>query len=193
MFTGIITHQAVLHKRSDTLFIFETLQSFVAKLSLGTSIAVNGVCLTVSDLPGKNLFSVESMPETEKKTNLQSLRVNELVNIELPATPETFLSGHIVQGHVDGVSEILAIKPDGNSYVFTFSLPAGLSRYIVEKGSIAVNGISLTVIRVTKDTFTVGSIPHTWKHTMLHAAKTGEYVNLEVDVFAKYIERLMKK
>ncbi len=193
MFTGIITHLGTVKKKEKSVFTFMADDGFVAKLDAGTSVAVNGVCLTVLEKPHDSSFSVEVMPETEKKTNMQHLNDSDLVNLELPATPETFLSGHIVQGHVDAVAEITDIQPDGNSYLFTFAIPEAISKYIVAKGSITVNGISLTVIAITDNEFTVGIIPHTWENTMLHTAKRGEYANIEVDVLAKYVEKLVQK
>jgi riboflavin synthase len=189
MFTGIISHFGKLQKKEKAVFIFTADDLLVKKLDAGTSIAINGICLTVLQKPTANIFSVEIMPETEKKTNMQYLQINDLVNLELPATPQTFLSGHIVQGHIDQISEILEIKPDDNSYIFTFSLPLSLNKYMVEKGSITINGISLTIISINKNSFTVGIIPHTWKNTMLHTAKKGNFVNIEVDVLAKYVEK----
>lgn len=193
MFTGIITHLGTFQKKEKAVFTFATEKQFITQLKAGTSVSVNGVCLTVLKKPIGNTFSVEIMPETERKTNLHYLRENDLVNLELPATSETFLSGHIVQGHIDGVEKILAIKPEGNSYLFTFSLANSLSKYLVKKGSITINGISLTVIALKKDSFTVGIIPHTWENTMLYKIKKGEYVNIETDVLAKYVERLLRK
>lgn len=193
MFTGIITQLGIVKKRKETYFSFSADSLFLKKISTGTSVAVNGVCLTVLEKPKTNFFTVEVMSETEKKTNIGFLKEHDIVNLELPATPATFLSGHVVQGHVDGVSEILSITKEGNSHVFTFSLAKKLHKYLVEKGSITINGISLTVISVTSDSFTVGIIPHTLEHTMLHTSKVHDRVNVEVDVLAKYIEKLFEK
>jgi len=193
MFTGIITHLGKLKQRKNATFTFTADTSLLNKLETGTSIAVNGVCLTVLEKPRGESFSVDVMPETIKKTNLDGVNENDIVNLELPATADTFLSGHIVQGHVDAKVKILDIKPEGNSHLFTFALPKDITRYLVAKGSITVNGISLTIIDANPDSFTVGIIPHTWEHTMLHSAKVGDYVNIETDVFAKYVERLLKK
>lgn len=155
------------------------------------SIAINGICLTVvaSD---EGTFRIDFMPETAKKTSIHTLGKNDIVNLELPATPETLLAGHIVQGHVDATGTINIIEKEGNSYLFTITIPESLNKYIVEKGSITINGISLTVISLQNNQFTVGIIPHTWKNTMLHTAKSSDLVNLEVDIIAKYIEKLTK-
>ena len=191
MFTGIITHLGKISKKTETQLIINTSPDLLKKLSQGTSIAVDGICLTVVT-KDKTSFTIDFMPETAKKTNIQFLNESSEVNLELPATADTLLSGHIVQGHVDARSKITSITKKGNSYLFAFSLPKTLNKYLVEKGSISVNGISLTVIAVTDDEFTVGIIPHTWENTMLHAAKVGDFVNLEVDALAKYIEKLIK-
>ncbi len=193
MFTGIITHLGTLHNKQGNTFTFTADAFFCNRLTVGASVSVNGVCLTVVEKPEEGQFMVTIMPETAEKTAMNHLQQDELVNLELPATSETLLSGHIVQGHIDGIGEILSITPEGNSHRFEIAIPAALAKYIVEKGAIAVNGISLTVIAVTKHSFTVGIIPHTWDHTMLHQAKVGEYVNIETDVLAKYVERLFTK
>jgi len=191
MFTGIITHLGKIEKRTSSKLQIRTDKEFVKKLTKGTSVAVNGICLTVV-AKDTNTFSVEFIPETENKTNINYLKLSTEVNLELPATADTLFSGHIVQGHVDSVGKIKSIDKKGNSLIFTFAIPQSLSKYLVKKGTVSVNGISLTVIHVLKNEFTVGIIPHTWEHTMLHAAKVGEYVNLEVDPLAKYVEKLAK-
>jgi len=191
MFTGIISHLGTVTQKTDTDLKIKTDSALLKKLSMGTSIAVNGICLTVVS-KDKTTFGINFMPETAEKTNIQYLQTENKVNLELPATADTLLSGHIVQGHVDGVGKITSMVKKGNSYVFAFSLPKKLKKYLVEKGSITINGISLTVISVTSDEFTVGIIPHTWESTMLHEAKVGDFVNLEVDVLAKYIENLIR-
>jgi len=191
MFTGIITHLGTVKEKTENDLKIATTSELLKKLSLGTSIAVNGICLTVVS-KDKTSFTINFMPETAEKTNIKYLNTGTDVNLELPATADTLLSGHIVQGHVDGSAKINSIVKKGNSYIFAFSIPKNLKKYIVEKGSIAVNGISLTVIAVTKDEFTVGIIPHTWAHTMLHQAQVSDFVNLEIDVLAKYLENLIK-
>lgn len=192
MFTGIITHLGKLTKKEGSIFTFTTDPVFCRKISIGTSTAVNGICLTVSKKPTDTRFSIEVMPETLDKIMLGYLKIGDLVNLELPVTLQTFLSGHLVQGHIDDVSKLLAIKISGNSHILKFSIPTNLSKYITEKGSIAMNGISLTVIESKKHYFTVGIIPHTWNDTMLNTLKIGDFVNTEVDILAKYIERLLK-
>jgi riboflavin synthase len=156
----------------------------------GDSIAVNGVCLTVVSVEGADgdVFTTDVMRETLDRSSLGALRPGDPVNLERSATLATRMGGHLVQGHVDGVGTILA--QDGGDY--TFSLPAGLARYVVEKGSITVDGVSLTVTHVTDESFGVGLIPTTLKLTTLGAKGVGDPVNLEVDVIAKYVEKLLR-
>lgn len=191
MFTGIITHLGKVSNKSEKNLTVKTDKELMASLSKGASIAVDGVCLTVVNLT-KDSFHVDYMPETEKKTNIKYLQTGNLVNLELPTTANSLLSGHIVQGHIDGAAKLETIATEGNSYVLKFSITKDISKYIVEKGSIAVNGISLTVISIGDNFFTVGIIPHTWEKTMLHRIELGNYVNIEVDILAKYVEKLMK-
>ncbi len=193
MFTGIITHLGKVVKKEKAVFTFSADDSLTKQLEAGTSIAVNGVCLTVLEKPQTYEFSVEIMPETQQKTNMSTLKENDLVNLELPATTNSFLSGHIVQGHIDTTAKIIEIKEVGNSHLMTFSINPEFTKYIIEKGSITVNGIALTVITKTNDQFAVGIIPHTWQHTMLHTTKINDQVNIEVDVLAKYIENFVTK
>ena len=156
----------------------------------GDSISVNGVCLTVIDNVD-GVFTADVMGETLKRSSLGELRPGSPVNLERAATLGTRLGGHLVQGHVDGVGRILAREPAEQWEMLRFSLPAELARYVVEKGSITVDGVSLTVMEVTEDAFTVGLIPATLKLTVLGHKQVGDPVNLEVDVVAKYVERLL--
>lgn len=191
MFTGIITNQGKITHKSENILVVKTDETLIKKLSKGASIAINGICLTITNLT-KDSFNIDYMPETEVKTNIKYMKINDLVNLELPATPESFLSGHIVQGHVDGLAKLEEITKNKNSYILKFLIPVELSRYIIQKGSIAVNGISLTIIYVKDNFFTVGIIPHTWTNTMINQLKVNDYVNIEVDVIAKYLEKLIK-
>lgn len=191
MFTGIITHLGKLRKVNKSTYIIASDPTFLAEFRKGDSIAVNGICLTIVD-KYKETFSVDCIPETKAKTNVKYLKVGVLVNLELPTTASSFLSGHIVQGHIDGVGKLTSIKKEDNSHILEFSIPKDLSKYIVNKGSISVNGISLTVIEAGKDFFTVGIIPFTWTETMLHTIQLGDYVNIELDILAKYVGKLMK-
>lgn len=188
MFTGIITNLGkVKNKTKDTLTVISD-QELVKKLSGGDSIALNGICLTVVKT-GRNSFMIDFMEETAKRTNIKYLEAGDLVNLELPVTPNSFLSGHIVQGHVDGLGKLVEIKTG----ILRVVVPVKLSKYIVEKGSISINGISLTVIETGNNFFTVGIIPYTWENTMLHTLNPGDFVNIEVDILAKYVERILNE
>ncbi len=160
----------------------------------GDSIAVNGVCLTVID-PTTDTFSADVMAETLAKTSLGILETGSTVNLERAVTPATRLGGHIVQGHVDGVGTVLERTPGSRWEIVRFRLPDGLRRYLVAKGSITVDGVSLTVVELGTDDdghwFTVSLIPTTLRETTLGARNVGDPVNLEVDVTAKYVESLL--
>lgn len=156
----------------------------------GESIAVNGVCLTVVEVDA-NVFTADVMAETLRRSCLGALRAGDPVNLERAARLGDRLGGHLVQGHVDGVGRIVSREPAQHWETVRFSLPTPLSRYLAEKGSITVDGVSLTVVDVTADTFAVGLIPTTLKLTTLGHKAVGDPVNLEVDVIAKYVERLL--
>ncbi|MEN3583775.1 riboflavin synthase [Streptomyces sp. ZYX-F-203] len=159
-------------------------------VSHGDSIAVNGVCLTVVAHEGDE-FTADVMAETLDRSGLGSLSVGSPVNLERPTAVGDRLGGHIVQGHVDGTGRVLERTPSDHWEIVRISLPATLARYVVEKGSVAVDGVSLTVVDVGADFFTVSLIPTTLELTTLGAKRIGDPVNLEVDVVAKYVERLM--
>lgn len=192
MFTGIITHLGTFSKRVGNEFIYMIPQELAKHITASSSIAIDGICLTVKKKEDKTIY-VYVMAETLKKTILGNLKPNALVNLELPVTAKTFFSGHIVSGHIDGVSKLEAVSKRENNHILKFSLPNDLSIFIAKKGSIAVNGISLTVIEVGVNYFTVGIIPYTWDKTMLHTLRVGDFVNIEADILAKYLERLLKK
>ncbi|MFJ1901841.1 MULTISPECIES: riboflavin synthase [unclassified Streptomyces] len=156
----------------------------------GDSIAVNGVCLTVVDL-GEQDFTADVMAETLNRSSLGALRAGSRVNLERPMAVGGRLGGHIVQGHVDGTGRIVERKASENWEIVKVSLPAGLTRYVVEKGSITVDGVSLTVVDAGPDYFTISLIPTTLALTTLGHKEPGDPVNLEVDVIAKYVERLL--
>jgi riboflavin synthase len=156
----------------------------------GDSIAVNGVCLTVVEVDG-DTFTADVMKESLRRSSLAALAVGDPVNLERSATLATRLGGHLVQGHVDGVGSLLRREPATHWEVLTFSLPAGLARYVVEKGSITVDGVSLTVVDIGTDTFSVSLIPTTLKLTTLGQKGVGDPVNIEVDVIAKYVAKML--
>jgi len=157
----------------------------------GASIAINGVCLTVVD-HGDGEFTADVMQETLDRSSLGGLDAGSRVNLERPVTPEARLGGHLVQGHVDGTGVILERIPSEHWEVVRVSLPDDLGRYVVEKGSITVDGVSLTVVEAARDSFTVSLIPTTLGLTTLGTTTIGDPVNLEVDVVAKYVERLLE-
>jgi riboflavin synthase len=156
----------------------------------GDSVAVNGVCLTVVTVAGDE-FTVDVMPETLARTGLGRLATGDPVNLERAATASTRLGGHLVQGHVDGVGTLRSRTPGAGWHDLRVSLPPELSRYLVEKGSVTVDGVSLTVVAVGADWFDVSLIPTTLERTTLGRRRVGELVNLEVDVIAKYVEKLV--
>ena len=193
MFTGIV------EELGEIVAIERGAESAVVKVrgplvtgdaARGASIAVNGVCLTVVE-HDRDTFSVDVMAETLSRSSLGSLEPGALVNLERAMTVSARFGGHIVQGHVDGTARILARVPGDNWEVVQLTLPPELSRYVVEKGSITVDGVSLTVSDVTDDTFSVSLIPTTLELTTLGRKGVGDAVNLEVDVIAKYVERLL--
>ena len=157
----------------------------------GDSIAVNGVCLTVVDVLADGSFSADVMDETLNRSSLRGIDVGTRVNLERAAALQSRLGGHIVQGHVDGTGHVISRTPSEHWTVVRIALPAGLSRYVVHKGSITVDGVSLTVSALGPDWFEVSLIPTTLDLTTLGRAEVGAQVNLEVDVIAKYVERLL--
>ena len=193
MFTGIVEElgSVVAVKELDEAALIEVRGPLVTEdAKLGDSIAVNGVCLTVVEV-GDGTFTADVMKETLDRSSLGALSPGDPVNLERAATLSTRLGGHVVQGHVDGLGTLLSREPAEQWEVLTIGLPRQLSRYLVEKGSITVDGVSLTVVSVADDRFTVSLIPTTLRLTTLGAKAPGDPVNLEVDVLAKYVERLL--
>lgn len=187
MFTGIIKHLGVISRNSPghLTIACKTLPTNLAKAE---SIAVNGVCLTITRIDPESNFTVDVMPETLEKTTFRTLVRGDFVNLELPLTPDSFLSGHLLTGHIDGLAKLKKITKAGNSRILGFSIPGNLSKYIAQKGSVAINGISLTVTAVRKNYFSAGITPYTWEQTNLHTLKKGDYVNIETDILAKYVK-----
>jgi riboflavin synthase len=193
MFTGIVEELGeivALDRDGDSARLTVRGPLVVSDAVHGASIAVNGVCLTVVDIKD-DAFTVDVMKETLDRSSLTALAPGSRVNLERPVRPADRLGGHIVQGHVDGVGEIVSREPGERWEVVTIGLPAGLARYVVDKGSITVDGISLTVVEARDDAFTVALIPTTLQLTTLGRKQAGDPVNLEVDVVAKYVERLV--
>jgi len=190
MFTGIIEELGTVAASDKRLLVM--CSTVLADAHEGASIAVNGVCLTALDLT-RDSFSADLAPETLARTNLGDLRVGARVNLERPVTPATRLSGHIVQGHVDATGELIALNALGDeNWWLKVRVPAALDRYLVHKGSIAIDGISLTIAALDGDVLGVTIIPHTYAHTTLGSRRVGERVNLEVDVLAKHVEKLIQ-
>lgn len=203
MFTGIIQNVAQVRsvearggqKAGELVMLVET--GFDA-LELGESIAVNGVCLTVAEFSSDGLCSFHVGPESMRLTSLGQVKTNSQVNLERALRASDRLSGHWVQGHVDGLAQIAAITEEGESYRLDLDIPAELGRYLVKKGSIAVNGVSLTINQLVDDReaslakVSIQLIPHTWKHTSFATSRAGDKVNIEVDILAKYVERLCR-
>lgn len=193
MFTGIIeeTGEIVSNQKSSKSAILTIKGTMIFNdLKLGDSVAVNGVCLTVAEL-GSNIFKADVMNETLSRSNLGLLRTGSHVNLERAMRSDGRFGGHIVSGHIDGTGEIVSIRRDDNAVWITVSAPKNILKYIIEKGSIAIDGISLTVAKVTENDFSVSVIPHTGKSTTLLAKSIGSGVNLENDIVGKYIEKLI--
>ena len=193
MFTGLIEEVGEVGElcRSVSFQRMEiTAGSVLEDLAIGDSICIDGVCQTVVVLKG-NRFVVESVEETMRLTTLSALRTGDRVNLERPLKASDRLGGHMVLGHVDGVGVIRRLEASGGSWILQVEVPALLRRYIAPKGSIAVDGISLTVVTSTAEGFTISLIPHTFEHTNLKQRKRGDRVNIEVDVVARYLERLL--
>jgi riboflavin synthase len=187
VFTGLVAGKGVVRGLAHGRVEVDT--PLAAELGAGDSIAVNGVCLTAVERDNGS-FAAEVMPETLRRTSLAPLAVGDEVNLELPLRAGDRLGGHVMQGHVDGTATVASVTEDGNSRVVRIEAPAGLLRYMVERGSIAVDGVSLTVSAVDDHAFEVSLIPETLERTTLGAAEPGRTVNLEVDVLAKYVEKL---
>ena len=195
MFTGIILAigkiSAIERKAGDFRLQIDTGKLSLSDAQLGDSIAVNGICLTAVEL-GSRHFCADVSNETWTRTTLSHAAIGMPVNLELALTPSTRMGGHIVSGHVDGIGKVIEKKADGRSFRFKFKAPDSLAKYIAEKGSICINGISLTVNEVNGAVFSVNIVPHTLQETTLGDAVVGTLVNLEVDLLARYMERLMQ-
>jgi riboflavin synthase len=194
MFTGIIEAigeiKRVEQQQGDVRLTVSTKELDLSDAQLGDSIAVSGVCLTAIELsPGQFVADVSN--ETLSATTMGDIKAGSAVNLECALRAQTRLGGHMVSGHVDGVGKVIERKADARSVRFTFEMPAEISRYVAQKGSICIDGISLTVNTVDDVSFSVNIVPHTLEMTTLGNRKVGDAVNLEVDVIARYLERLM--
>ena len=194
MFTGLVADLGTVAAREATGdgVRLQVRSILAGELREGDSVAVNGVCLTATQV-ADGRFAADVMHETLRRSSLAGVTDGAAVNLELPLRAHDRLGGHVVQGHVDGVGSVREAVEDGFARVVTIEAPPELLRYVVEKGSIAVDGVSLTVASVTADTFSVSLIPETLERTNLGAAAPGTPVNLEVDVVAKYVEKLVAR
>ena len=195
MFTGLIEDVGVvgalrIHKGSAVLTVKTDLA--VGSMPLGASVAVNGACLTIVKKT-RGAFTVDVSPETLRLTNLDRLAVGSLVNLEQPMRLQERLGGHLVTGHVDGVGAVTSMKKSGDFTLFTFRVSAALGALLVSKGSVAVDGISLTVNQCRAESFSVAIIPFTLHHTNLRARRVGDKVNIETDLIGKYVQSFMRQ
>ena len=190
MFTGIVEELGVVREPGRRLVV--GCSTVTEDSATGASIAVNGVCLTVVDR-ARDRLAFDLSEETLRRTTLGDLAEGSCVNLERPVTLATRLGGHLVQGHVDGVGAISSYRPDGGGAMVSIEIPLDLRRYVVEKGSVTVDGVSLTVSSLDGSGFTVALIPHTLAVTTLGRAAAGTRVNIEVDVVARYVENLLRR
>jgi riboflavin synthase len=193
MFTGIVEEMGAIRdiRRGPASAILRIGADAVLEgTKIGDSIAVNGICLTVTGMDS-DFFTADVMHETLRRTSLSKLSAGSRVNLERAIPADGRFGGHIVAGHVDGVGTITAIRRDDNAVWYTFRAAPGVLRYIVEKGSVTVDGISLTVAEVYADRFSISAIPHTVRQTVLQYRQKGDIVNLETDIIGKYVERLL--
>jgi len=189
MFTGIIKNLGVVKDVSDNSLVINSENKHLLNIDLGTSVSVDGVCLTVRDIQDNNLeFQISN--ETKNRSIIKGYKNNDNVNLELPTTVNDFLSGHIVQGHVDEISEVLDINENNNS-LWTFEFNSKNSKYLVDKGSVTINGVSLTVVNPDNHSFKVAVIDETYKRTNFQFLEAHSQVNIEYDIISKYVERLI--
>ena len=189
MFTGIIEELAKIRVITRDKVTLEC-KTVLDDIKLGDSIAVNGVCLTVTDIFSDG-YSADISPETQKVTTLGHVAAGDYVNLERALPANGRLGGHIVSGHIDGIGKLLSCKKLGDFYEITVELPENISKYTVCKGSVAVNGISLTIAETQANVIKLAIIPHTFENTNLKFLKSGDYVNIETDILAKYVEKFL--
>ena len=192
MFTGIVEDVGSIGsiEQNGSSLVLQIKAKFASELTFGESVAVNGICLTVTKKDDAS-FSADVTPETFRRTSLSLLSAGSPVNLERAMRADGRFGGHIVSGHIDGTGRLTAIRREDNAYNVFFRVEKPLFRYIVEKGSVAIDGISLTVAAVGDSDFTVSLIPHTLQSTNLHMKKKGSHVNIETDIVGKYVERLL--
>lgn len=193
MFTGLIkdigTIKKIKNNSEGKEFIIQT--QLISEIGIDDSVATNGVCLTATSTD-KDCFTAQAVHITLEKTNLGALSVGSKVNLELALRANDRLGGHFVQGHVNGIGKIVSKKQRGDNWEIEFSAPENLFKYIINEGSITVDGVSLTVAKAMSKSFIITIIPHTYKNTIIHAKSIGESVNIEVDMMAKYLENFLR-
>lgn len=194
LFTGIIQEVGTMEQkveRGDDFQLTIKADEITTELTQGESVAVNGTCLTVVEFSSSQ-FTADVMPETVKNTNLRLLKKGSPVNLELPVKPDSFFGGHMVTGHIDGRGLVSDIDREGNARVVTIEIPEELNKYLVAKGSVAVNGVSLTIASLGENVFRISLIPETWQQTNLKYLKPGVEVNVETDLIGKYVVKMME-
>ena len=195
MFTGLIEEKGFIKekiKTGDGIRFVLSAKRIMDDLKIGDSVAVNGVCLTVVNREN-DTFAVDTIEETLKKTNLGSTKLKDPVNLERPLKADARLGGHFVLGHVDTTGTVKQVKELSNSHFITISFPKSYQKYLIPVGSVAIDGVSMTVAKLGKDEFSVGVIPHTWEETIFASKTIGDTVNLEFDVLGKYIIQLTEQ
>jgi len=195
MFTGIIQDigliSGVQHESGQAHLVFNTVLD-MTNWQLGDSVACNGCCLTITDFPSTSSFAATLSPETLRLTTFANVRENDAVNLEPALRVGDALGGHMVSGHIDGMASVKLVREIAQHRELMFDIPDTLARYVVAKGSVTINGVSLTVNSVGRNDFTVNLIPHTLSHTNLGTLKAGAQVNIETDMYGRYVERLMQ-
>lgn len=194
MFTGIVQEVGTFKrkiKESDKYKLIIEVEDFLEDVSIGDSIAVNGVCLTVVNYDS-NTFTVDVMPETVKSTNIDHLSKGSKINLEKSLQPTSFMGGHIVNGHVDGTGTLTNIKEEKNAKIFTIEVDKNITKYLIDKGSVALNGISLTVMDYSKKHLKVSIIPETLKSTNLKNLSIGDEINIETNIIGKYVNKMLE-
>lgn len=195
MFTGLIEEVGTLKSKTPKVLgvkLYFEAGKILGGIQIGNSISVNGVCLTTVEFDSKG-FSVEAIEETLKKSNLGDLEIGDRVNLERPLKANARLGGHFVLGHVDTTGKVEEIKVLTNSHYVKFSYPKEFSKFLISVGSVAIDGVSMTVADLKDNTFSVGIIPHTWEETVFSKKKVGDRVNLEFDVLGKYVIKLTEE
>ena len=194
MFTGLVEEKGTLNEKKaagDGFLLTIGASKVMSDLEIGSSISVNGCCLTVVKKDAGS-FTVDTIEETLKKTNLGNLKIGDNVNLERSLKADARLGGHFVLGHVDTTGTVKEIRELSNSHFVTISFPESFKQYLIYVGSVAIDGVSMTVAQLKENSFSVGVIPHTWEETVFSTKKVGDTVNLEFDVLGKYVEKIMQ-